>query len=202
MKRGAPSSSAAARARVPSAQPQLGQRIRALRTARGYTLAQLAELAGVSPSFLSMLETGKTSVAAPRLQAIAAAFGLSATDLLPDSGAQALIQTVRGDDAPSLTGFVPGVHARMLARDLFRRIQPVLLTLDPGASHVNDVGHAGEEFVYILRGTVELVVDRTQVATLRPGDGAHYPSALSHAYRNVGADPAEILTVSTPPKPV
>jgi mannose-6-phosphate isomerase-like protein (cupin superfamily) len=49
---------------------------------------------------------------------------------------------------------------------------------------------------------VELVVDRTQVATLRPGDGAHYPSALAHAYRNVGDEPAEILTVSTPPKPV
>ncbi len=188
--------------RVPAAQPQLGQRIRALRTARGYTLAQLAALAGVSPSFLSMLETGKTSVAAPRLQAIAAAFHLSAADLLPDSGAQALIQTVRGDDALQLEGFVPGVRARMLARDLFRRIQPVLLELEPGASHVNEVGHAGEEFVYILRGTVELVVDRTQVATLRPGDGAHYPSALPHAYRNVGSVGAEILTVSTPPKPV
>ncbi len=90
----------------------------------------------------------------------------------------------------------------MLARDLFRRIQPVLLVLEPGCEHVNHVGHAGEEFVYVLSGTIALVVDRDAETRLGPGDAATYPSALSHAYRNVGEGPAEILTISTPPKPV
>ena len=38
----------------------LGRRIRALRLAKGYTLKQVAALAGLSPSFVSMLENGKT----------------------------------------------------------------------------------------------------------------------------------------------
>src|SRR5690606_30428383 len=107
---------------------RLGERIRSLRLARGYTLKQLATLSGLSPSFVSMLETGRTGVAASRLQAIAEAFGLSAADLLPETGSQALIQTVRADRRPRVPGLVTGVSAEMLVRDLHRRIQPVLLT--------------------------------------------------------------------------
>lgn len=183
-------------------QPHLGEKIRALRQARGYTLAQLATVAGVSPSFLSMLETGKTNVAVPRLQAIAAAFGLSAADLLPDADAQALIHAVRAGEGPALRGFVPGVSARMLTRDPYRRIQPVLMTLEPGARHGNDEGHPGEEFLYVLRGMVELVVDGDEAMTLGPGDSAYYPSALPHAYANAGDEPAELLTMSSPPRPI
>ena len=184
------------------AQPRLGERIRALRKAKGYTLTQLAGLAGVSPSFLSMLERGKTDVAAQRLQAIAGAFGLSAGDLLPDAGSHALIQTVRAARRPQGRDLGPGVHARMLTCDLHRRIQPVLLSLARGAAHLNETGHAGEEFIHVLRGRVLLVVDGDQETTLEEGDSAYYPSALSHAYENVGDGEAELITISTPPKPL
>lgn len=179
---------------------RLGERIRSLRLARGYTLKQLATLSGLSPSFVSMLETGKTGVAASRLQAIAEAFGLSAADLLPETGSQALIQTVRADRRPRVPGLVTGVSAEMLVRDLHRRIQPVLLTLAVGAVHLNAVGHAGEEFVLVLRGEIRLIVDDDQRADLAPGDTAYYPSALSHAYENIGEEEAELFTISAPPK--
>lgn len=179
---------------------QIGKRIRAVRQAQGYTLKQLAGLAGVSPSFLSMLENGKTDVTAGRLHAIAAAFGLRSSDLMPDASSNALIQTVRSGERPALGGFATGVHAHMLARDLHRRIQPVLLTLEAGCVHSNLVGHAGEEFVFMFRGRILLVVDMDHEATLEPGDAAYYPSALSHSYRNIGDGIAELMTMSTPPK--
>lgn len=179
---------------------RLGERIRSLRLARGYTLKQLATLAGLSPSFVSMLETGKTGVAASRLQAIAEAFGLSAADLLPETNSQSLIQTVKADRRPRVPGLAGGVSAEMLVRDLHRRIQPVLLTLAVGAVHLNAVGHAGEEFLMVLRGAVRLVVDEDQSVDLGPGDSAYYPSALSHAYENVGEVEAEVFTISAPPR--
>jgi len=179
---------------------RLGQRIRSLRLAKGYTLRQLATLAGLSTSFVSMLETGKTGVAASRLQAIAEVFGLATADLLPETGSQNLIQTVRADRRPVVADLGQGVHAEMLVRDLHRRIQPVLLSIEPGARHVNDVGHAGEEFVLVLAGDIRLVVDGDQSTVLAPGDSAYYPSALSHAYENVGEVPARLFTISAPPK--
>ena len=179
---------------------RLGQRIRSLRLAKGYTLKQLATLAGLSTSFLSMLETGKTGVAASRLQAIAEVFGLALADLLPESGSQSLIQTVRVSRRPVVPNLGPGVQAEMLVRDLHRRIQPVLLSLEPGARHSNDVGHAGEEFVLVLEGEIALVVDGDQSTVLAQGDSAYYPSALSHSYENVGPGLAQLFTISAPPK--
>lgn len=181
---------------------RLGERIRSLRQAKGYTLKQLSDLTGLSASFVSMLETGKTGVAAARLQLIAEAFGLSAADLLPATGSQALIQTVRADRRPQVRGLVTGVSAEMLVRDLDRRLQPVIITLAGGATHVNAVGHAGEEFVLVMAGSVRLIVDDDQSSVLELGDSAYYPSALAHAYENVGEGEARLLTISTPPKMV
>lgn len=179
---------------------RLGQRIRSLRLAKGYTLKQLATLAGLSTSFVSMLETGKTGVAASRLQAIAEVFGLATADLLPEAGSQNIIQTVRVSRRPVVPNLAQGVHAVMLVRDLHRRIQPVLLSLEPGARHSNDVGHAGEEFVLVLEGEIALVVDGDQRTVLAQGDSAYYPSALSHSYENVGQGRAQLFTISAPPK--
>ena len=100
-----------------------------------------------------------------------------------------------------MAGLGPGVAASLLTRDLHRRIQPVLMTLAPGARHANEVGHAGEEVVYLLAGTLVLRVDAMEVA-LAAGDTAYYPSALAHAYFNPGPLEAVLLTIGTPPKPV
>lgn len=179
----------------------LGRRVRSLRLAKGYTLKQLAALTGLSPSFVSMLENGKTGIAASRLQALAEAFGLSAADLLPEAGSRALIQVVREGRRPQVPGLATGVRAEMLVRDLHRSIQPVLLTLAPGAVHVNAVGHPGEEFILVIRGRIALVVDGER-CELEEGDTAYYPSALSHAYENVGEAEAELFTISAPPKAI
>jgi len=161
---------------------RLGERIRSLRLAKGYTLKQLSTLTGLSASFVSMLETGKTGVAAARLQRIAEAFGLSAADLLPAAGAPALIQTVRADRRPVVWGLGAGVGAEMLVRDLDRRLQPVIITLAHGATHLNAIGHAGEEFVLVMRGSIRLIVDGDLSTVLETGDSAFYPSSLSHSY--------------------
>lgn len=185
-----------------SAQPQLGERIRALRSVQGLTLTRLAHEAGVSPSFLSMLENGKTSIAAPRLQAIAQVFGLDTGDLLPEAGARGALQVVRRDRRPAVPPMEDGIEASFLARDVRRKIQPVLLRLEPGVQHDNDVGHAGEEFVFVLRGCVRVTVGEEAPVELETGDAASYPSALPHTYENRGAQIAEVMTVSTPPKVV
>lgn len=183
-----------------SAQPQLGERIRALRAVRRMTLTHLAREAGVSPSFLSMLENGKTSIAAPRLQAIAGVFGLDAGDLLPEVGAGGALQVVRRDRRPTVPPLADGAEGSFLARDVRRKIQPVLLRLEPGAQLRNEVGHAGEEFIFVLRGHVRITVGAEPPEDLANGDAASYPSALAHSYENVGSEIAEMMTVSTPPR--
>lgn len=179
-------------------QPGLGQRLRAVRHAHGYTLAEVAQRAGVSKSFLSMLETGHTNVSATRLQRLSAVFGLKTSDLLPDEAARELVRVVRRGAATPLSGFGDGVAARLLGLDVRRRLQPVVLTLAPGAEHETRVGHAGEEFVFVLSGSVSIQVDREAPVRLEAGDSAYYPAALPHGYANLGTSTAELLTIATP----
>jgi transcriptional regulator with XRE-family HTH domain len=181
-------------------QPNLGLRLRALRLGHGYTLSQLASYSGLSKSFLSMLENGYTNVSVTRLQRLAAVFGLGVADLVPEEAARAPVEVMRHGDARPLPGFAAGVEARHLAREGARRLEPILLRLEPGAQHTNVTGHAGEEFVHVLAGTVRLTVAEAAPLELSAGDSASYPSALSHRYHNATAEPALLLTVNTPPR--
>lgn len=179
--------------------PRLGTRLRALRQAKGYTIDQTAKLAGLSRSFVSMLENDKTSISAERLERLAGVFGLRASDVLPDTSSTSLIQVVRAGAGPRVPTGDDGVEITLLSNDLHRLLQPVIMRLAPGASYMNEVGHAGEELVFVLAGELELQVDSMTVM-LRQGDTAHYPSALRHGYANLGVAEALLITISTPPK--
>src|SRR6188472_4418062 len=62
----------------------LGQRARALRLARGWTLREVAERSGVSARFLVQLESGRGNISVKRLADLAGAFKIPTADLLSD----------------------------------------------------------------------------------------------------------------------
>lgn len=59
-------------------------RLKQLREARKLTVEQLAERAGMSKSYLSEIENGKKQINARRLEGLALALGVAATDLIAD----------------------------------------------------------------------------------------------------------------------
>jgi transcriptional regulator with XRE-family HTH domain len=72
-------------AREPGARPdypQMGERLRAARTARGLSLRVLASRLGVSPSLISQIETGRANPSVSTLYAIAAELDVSLDELL------------------------------------------------------------------------------------------------------------------------
>jgi mannose-6-phosphate isomerase-like protein (cupin superfamily) len=58
--------------------------------------------------------------------------------------------------------------------------------------------HEGEEFVHVLAGRIELVVDGESVV-LGPGDSAYYRADVPHSFRNVGRGEARFVGVTSPP---
>src|SRR2546427_6896083 len=67
-------------------QIDLGERLRAIRLLRRRTLKAVAEAAGVSESFLSQLERGRTSASVASLQRLAAALRIEVSDLFTTDG--------------------------------------------------------------------------------------------------------------------
>src|SRR4051794_29100787 len=64
----------------------IGPRLRRLRRLRGATLNEVAREAGISHSFLSMLERGKADVALSRLARLAAIYGVTLSELFAEEG--------------------------------------------------------------------------------------------------------------------
>ena len=54
--------------------------------------------------------------------------------------------------------------------------------------------HEGEEFVYVLKGHIEVTVGN-HVNNLGWGESLHFNSAINHKLKNVGTADAELLVV-------
>jgi transcriptional regulator with XRE-family HTH domain len=164
----------------------VGGRLRALRQARGVTLAQLSEATGISVSTLSRLESG---LRRPSLEL-----------LLP----LARVHHVQLDElvgAP-LTGD-PRIHPRPVVRNgmtllpLTRRpggIQAYKMLLPAGwpGREIERQVHEGYEWVYVLSGTVRLLLGEHDLL-LSPGEAAEFDTRTPHGLSAPGPDAAELL---------
>ena len=59
--------------------------------------------------------------------------------------------------------------------------------------------HAGEEFIYMLRGELEIWLDETERHVLRASDGFWFESNLGHRWFNPSSEEAVLIWVNTPP---
>src|SRR6476659_8208245 len=67
---------------------ELGERLRAIRQLRRKTLKEVAGAAGISESFLSQLERGRTNATIATLQRLATALGIDVSDLFSTTAAR------------------------------------------------------------------------------------------------------------------
>jgi quercetin dioxygenase-like cupin family protein len=183
----------------PSQQEFLGAQLRALRGARRVSLGDVARETGISASFLSLVENGRSDITIGRLTRLVDYYGISITDLLPteDDGDPDI---VRAGDTRRLRSPEEGTTMYLLASGTNRTMLPMLLELEPGSSLAERGHHAGEEFVHVLDGTLLLEVDTAEPQELNAGDSAYYRADRPHLFRNASATaPLRLICVDSPP---
>ena len=173
-----------------------GPRIRTLRNRARLTLRQLAELAGLSPSFLSSIEQGKGNPSLGALRRIAEALGTTTQELFGTRAGRRRV--VRPADRVPLETRDPSMRLELLARGA-EHLQPHLVTIPPGGGSGDGYTHAGEEFLFVLEGTIEVVLDEIEVHVLEQGDAITFPSDVAHRLANPGTTTARALWINTPP---
>lgn len=176
----------------------IGNRLRSLRKTQGLSLKQVAELVGCTPSYLSMVENNKLDPSASRLKRIADALGSTIIELFSErpNGEEVVL---RKDDRQRVA--VRG--SKMLIEILIRqgpdkKLDARLAVVGPGGGSEGDYSHSGEEFGFIVKGTLELTVDGV-TEILNEGDTFYFHSTREHRFRNPGDENVEILWVNHPP---
>ena len=162
------------------------------------TSGEVAEGTGISASFLSTVEKGKSDITVSRLMRLVHWFGVSIADLVQEPDLSP-VQVVRAGERRSVRLADERLSIQMLSADGNHAMMPVINTYDEGGGMADPTTHDGEEFVHVLEGYVELTVGHAEPIVLGPGDSAYYRSDVPHSFRNTGRGVARFLGVTTPP---
>jgi transcriptional regulator with XRE-family HTH domain len=177
---------------------EIGKRIKELRKAKGMTLKQLGESANFSISFLSQLENGQTSITINSLTGIAAALDAEiATFFNLTEVHQGII--FRSYEQRGFRLEKSNFIYYSLANEAMDRVlEPLLVEVLPGdRTNVRSRPHGGEEFVYVLEGTLTVFIEEKEFL-LYPGDSLHMSSAIPHDWANLTNKSVKIISVNTP----
>ncbi|HUA17685.1 MAG TPA: cupin domain-containing protein [Bryobacteraceae bacterium] len=180
--------------RIAEKEPSIGPRFRKLRLQRGESLATVAGAVGVSIGFLSNLERSQSGASIGIMRKLAQYYGLNILDLFnPIDGTGPL---VRPRERKSLEGG-PGVRMELLASGKIT-MEPHLFRISPGAGSGESYAHEGEEFLYVVRGRLQIRLGDEDYQ-LHSGDGFYFTSKTPHRWCNPGKTETLILWINTPP---
>jgi transcriptional regulator with XRE-family HTH domain len=167
--------------------------IRTYRLRRNLTLAQLSELSGISIGHLSRLENGSRTPTVRLLLQLARALGVSLGALVGETLEQNTVYVSRGEDRRTIEAGDTSLQS--LSDPALGWLQAVELILLPGRVG-EPATHAGEEWIYVLSGTIEVDVNGS-TSSLSTGDAVHFRADVPHALRNPHDAGATVLVVNS-----
>ena len=177
----------------------IGKKVKELRTHKKLTLKDLSELTTLSTGFLSQLERGLTNIATDSLQKIAQAFDVDLAYFFvsPSKTRNAILRSYEKEVFQVVNSRF--IHYHLTNDFPGRTLLPRMIELLPINSDedLSPYAHDGEEFIYVLEGTLTLFINNEQ-AELFPGDSAHYSSAIIHNWANYTSKMVRLLVVSSP----
>lgn len=176
----------------------LGSRLRGVRRARRRTLRAVAEVAGVSESFLSQVERGRANPSVSSLTRIAEALDLGLHDLFAPVRQEGSLVVRASGSAP--LEFGEGASKWLLTPQPLQDLEVVVCQYAVGG-HSGDEPYVhgdSEETCVVLEGTIELRIG-DEVLRLSAGDAATFRSSQPHRTANTGDVPARVLHALTPP---
>jgi transcriptional regulator with XRE-family HTH domain len=173
----------------------LGERLFALRSARGWTLEELAERSGLSKPFLSRLESGSRQPSIAAVLTLARVFGVPMGSLFGFQQGDESCIVVRGKEAAVRHG--DGVTYTPMSTASRFNLQPIRLEISASRSGIERYQHEGEEWVYVLSGRLRLTLGEKQ-HIIDAGDAAHFDSRLPHRLDALDGKDASIVLVACP----
>lgn len=173
----------------------IGECLRATREQRGLTLEQAAELSGISKSHLSRLESCERQPSVASLLALSAALGVPVGALFGETQQTAPL-TISAPDQPrrDSNGLAIAACSGYAGSSV---IDALRVTVSPDRVPPAPTRHPGEEWLYVVGGTLTLEYDG-EVHRLPAGSAAHFNAEVPHRL-GTEASVAEVLLVAAKP---
>ncbi len=175
----------------------IGKRMKELRIQYGLTQQELADRSELTKGFISQLERNQNTPSIGTLLDIIQCLGTTPAEFFTDSEPEQIIfkkedYFEKQDDERQSTveWVVPNAQKNAM--------EPVRLTLKPGGSSEIYLPHEGEEFGYVLKGTIKINYGGKN-HTVRAGESFYFNAGKKHYIENTGSREAALIWVTTPP---
>ena len=177
---------------------KIGEKLKQLRLQRQLTQEEVADRCELSKGFISQVERDLASPSIATLTDMLECLGSNLKDFFSETGDEKYVfsrndmfvkedgETLRG----SITWLVPSAQKNDM--------EPILVELGEGGRTQELPPHEGEEFGYVLGGTLTLHVDG-KMLRVRAGESFSLHPGAVHWVENTGKRKAQLLWVSTPP---
>ena len=175
---------------------KVSKKIRECRHKKGMTLKELSELTGLSVSFLSQIERGRSSMTITSLKKISNALDVpmkvivdvkEENDFLNTKATQRVLHFEKSYIS----------YLRLSGKFQGRTLEGLILNMAPNYYDQEELMHEGEEFYYVMSGIATFIIEDKEY-TVCEGEVIHYPSTLPHRTVNKQDTKLKMLCIATP----
>ena len=175
----------------------IGEKIRRLRIKNSLTQEELADRCELSKGFISQVERDLTSPSIATLVDILESLGTNLKDFFNENIDEKIIfkkedifESENEDMKYNLKWLIPNAQKNLM--------EPILIDLEPNGRTKEDYPHEGEEFAYVLQGTIYLHYGE-EVYKVKKGESFYFKANSNHYIVNAGSVNARVIWISTPP---
>lgn len=162
----------------------VGEKISKIRQEKGISLEELSNMTGFELDLLQSIENREVQPQLGTIIKLSKALDSAFGRLVSDVGSK-LYSITRKDEAKVVSRSTSKISKKdlytykSLAPEVKGRNMEALIVQLEEKPDVEPSVHEGEEFIYVLAGTVELKI-ADEVHTLEPGDSVYYLSTTPH----------------------
>ncbi|MGG7176482.1 helix-turn-helix domain-containing protein [Clostridium paraputrificum] len=176
---------------------QIGDKIRRLRVEKQLTQEELANRCELSKGFISQVENDLTSPSIATLMDMLEILGTNLTEFFSENTEERvtftyedMFETENEDLKYKLMWLIPNAQKN--------EMEPIMITLEPEGRYIEEEPHEGEEFGFVLSGTIFLHLGDRKYK-VKKGESFYYQPRENHYISNAGKNPAKVIWISTPP---
>jgi transcriptional regulator with XRE-family HTH domain len=174
---------------------QIAERLHGLRDALELTTETVAEKCGVSKVEYEKYESGNHDIPMSFICDLAQTFGVETSALISGNDPHSLAYFVTRKGTGSSVERTKEYKYHSLAHGFrYAKAEPFEVTVEPSDKPLHLNSHSGQEFNYILEGTMELQIAGNEIV-LNHGDSIYFDSSKPHGMKAMNGNKVTFLAV-------
>ena len=176
---------------------KIGNKIKQLRVQNELTQEELAARAELTKGFISQVERDLTSISIATLVDVLECLGTNLRDFFSDDVDEKIVFGA-GDIFVKEDKKLGHTISWIVPNSQKNEMEPIVITLEPEGASLPDRPHPGEEFGYVLAGSVYIYIGNKRYRA-KKGESFYFQPCQPHHIANAGKTNAQVLWVATPP---